>query len=65
MTEDLTDPNNRVTLDTCPDDTPRIKLSYTDNNVLSFTRLKERWIDVLKQAGHTESRSSCNYHRYD
>jgi hypothetical protein len=64
MTEDLTDPNNRVTLDTCPD-TPRIKLSYTDNNVLCFTRLKERWIDVLKQAGDAESRSSCNYHRYD
>ena len=27
MTEDLPDPNNRVTLDTCPDGTPQIKLS--------------------------------------
>jgi hypothetical protein len=50
MTEDLPDPNNRVTLDTCPDGTPQIKLSYTDNNVESFTRLKSRWIDVLKEA---------------
>jgi choline dehydrogenase-like flavoprotein len=62
MTEDLPDPENRVTLDTCPDGTPQIKLSYTDNNVESFTRLKERWIDVLKQAGHAER--SVPFHAY-
>jgi choline dehydrogenase-like flavoprotein len=62
MTEDLPDPNNRVTLDTCPDGTPQIKLCYTDNNVESFTRLKHRWIDVLKQAGHAES--SVPFHAY-
>jgi choline dehydrogenase-like flavoprotein len=30
----------------------RIQLAYTPNNVESFNRLKERWVDVLKQAGH-------------
>ena len=30
----------------------RIQLSYTPNNVESFTRLKDRWVDVLKKAGH-------------
>jgi choline dehydrogenase-like flavoprotein len=30
----------------------KIKLSYTPNNVKSFERLKDRWVDVLKQAGH-------------
>ncbi len=30
----------------------RIKLSYTPNNVESFNRLKDRWVDVLKRAGH-------------
>jgi hypothetical protein len=30
----------------------RIRLSYTPNNVESFNRLKDRWVDVLKKAGH-------------
>ena len=30
----------------------RIQLSYTPNNVESFDRLKDRWVDVLKKAGH-------------
>jgi len=30
----------------------QIKLSYTPNNVESFNRLKDRWVDVLKRAGH-------------
>jgi choline dehydrogenase-like flavoprotein len=30
----------------------RIQLSYTPNNVESFERLKDRWVDVLKRAGH-------------
>jgi choline dehydrogenase-like flavoprotein len=33
----------------------RIKLSYTPNNVESFNRLKDRWVDVLKQAGHADT----------
>jgi len=82
-TEDLPDPENRVTLhnttplfmenrqpgltgahpssdtgqsnqsETVTDAAPmRIQLSYTPNNVESFNRLKDRWVDVLKQAGH-------------
>jgi choline dehydrogenase-like flavoprotein len=30
----------------------RIRLSYTPNNVQSFERLKDRWVDILKRAGH-------------
>jgi choline dehydrogenase-like flavoprotein len=62
MTEDLPNPNNRVTLESRADGPPQIKLSYTDNNVESFTRLKDRWIDILKQAGHAES--SVPFHAY-
>ncbi|NYF89656.1 GMC family oxidoreductase [Tunturiibacter empetritectus] len=82
-TEDLPDPENRVTLhNTTPlsveDVQPgvvgahpsgdtgqtnqsepvttnaphRIQLAYMPNNVKSFDRLKERWVDVLKKAGH-------------
>jgi choline dehydrogenase-like flavoprotein len=82
-TEDLPDPENRVTLhNTTPlsaehlqpglagahpagdtdrrnetepvtDAAPgRIRLSYTPNNVKSFERLKDRWVDILKKAGH-------------
>jgi choline dehydrogenase-like flavoprotein len=82
-TEDLPDPENRVTLtnatpssvenrqpgvggahpagdtgrvnesESVNDNAPyRIKLSYTPNNVESFDRLKDRWVDVLKKAGH-------------
>jgi choline dehydrogenase-like flavoprotein len=89
-TEDLPDPDNRVTLvsataDQLAADVPseisqqpgtagahgaddtglynqsakvaiapqgRIKLSYTPNNVESFSRLKDRWVSVLKEAGH-------------
>jgi choline dehydrogenase-like flavoprotein len=29
-----------------------IRLSYTPNNVESFERLKDRWVDILKKAGH-------------
>ena len=88
-TEDLPDPNNRVTLHNATplslaastpdvsgphpaDDTDptgldnqrgsvsiappgRIKLSYTPNNVKSFNRLKDRWVDTLKKAGHADT----------
>ena len=33
----------------------RIKLAYTPNNVESFNRLKDRWVDVLKRAGHADT----------
>jgi choline dehydrogenase-like flavoprotein len=33
----------------------RIQLSYTSNNVESFERLKNRWIDILKRAGHADT----------
>jgi choline dehydrogenase-like flavoprotein len=92
-TEDLPDPENRVTLhnatplsvESCQPglvgahpsgDTGRtneyepvtnaapgrIQLSYTPNNVESFERLKERWVDVLKKAGHANT--SVPLHAY-
>jgi len=92
-TEDLPDPNNRVTLhNTTPlsvkDAYPgvagahpsgdtgtvnestfvtnaapgRIQLSYTPNNVKSFERLKDRWVEVLKKAGHATT--SVPLHAY-
>jgi choline dehydrogenase-like flavoprotein len=48
-TEDLPDPNNRVQIVN-----GRIRLDYTPNNVESFERLRHKWIDVLKQAGHAD-----------
>ena len=59
-TEDLPDPNNRVTLDGA--EPSSIRLSYTPNNVKSFDRLKDRWVDVLKQAGHAQT--SIPFHAY-
>jgi choline dehydrogenase-like flavoprotein len=92
-TEDLPDPENRVTLhnatplcvegwqpglvgahpsgDTGPTNQSepvtnaapgRIKLSYTPNNVESFERLKDRWVDILKKAGHAST--SVPLHAY-
>jgi choline dehydrogenase-like flavoprotein len=92
-TEDLPDPENRVTLhNTTPlwsqnqqpgiggahpsgdtghtneveavtDAAPmRIRLSYTPNNVESFDRLKDRWVDILKTAGHAST--SLPLHAY-
>jgi choline dehydrogenase-like flavoprotein len=95
-TEDLPDPDNRVTLENATlssvaapspgpsgphpaDDTDptgagnqsattsiappgRIRLSYTPNNVKSFERLKDRWLDVLKRAGHADT--SVPLHAY-
>ncbi len=92
-TEDLPDPDNRVTLRNVtpsqlvakqpspagphPDSSAspsnqsatltitqpgHIKLSYTPNNVKSFERLKDRWIDVLKRAGHADT--SIPFHAY-
>ena len=92
-TEDLPDPNNRVTLRNAtpsqlaatqpgpagphPDSgvSPsnqsaavtiaqpgHIKLSYSPNNTRSFERLKDRWVDILKRAGHAET--SIPFHAY-
>jgi choline dehydrogenase-like flavoprotein len=92
-TEDLPDPENRVTLHNttplwCDNQQPgtrgahpsgdtghtneaeavtdaapkRIQLSYTPNNVESFNRLKDRWVDVLKRAGHASA--SIPLHAY-
>jgi choline dehydrogenase-like flavoprotein len=92
-TEDLPDPENRVTLHNA---TPfsvealqpglvgahpsgdtgrtnesepvtnlprgRIQLSYTPNNVESFDRLKDRWVYILKKAGHAST--SAPLHAY-
>ncbi len=33
----------------------RIRLSYTPNNVESFNRLKDRWVDTLKKSGHADT----------
>ena len=30
----------------------RIQLSYTKNNVKSYNRMKDKWIDTLRRAGH-------------
>ena len=40
----------------------RIRLSYTPNNVESFERLKDRWVDTLKRAGHADT--SIPLHAY-
>ena len=40
----------------------RIQLSYTPNNVESFNRLKDRWVDTLKEAGHATT--SVPLHAY-
>jgi len=92
-TEDLPDPENRVTLrNTTPSQftatapspagphpdstiTPsnqtanisqaqpgHIKLAYTPNNTKSFDRLKDRWVQVLKDAGHADT--SIPFHAY-
>jgi choline dehydrogenase-like flavoprotein len=92
-TEDLPDPNNRVTLhnvtplsiegmqpgpagahpsghtghtnetERVSEAAPhRVRLSYTPNNVESFNRLKDRWVNVLKEAGHATT--SVPLHAY-
>ncbi len=43
MTEDLPDPNNRVTWE------QTIRISYTENNRASYDRLEARWIEILQQ----------------
>jgi choline dehydrogenase-like flavoprotein len=62
MTEDLPHPENRVQVGRDSGGEPQIHLSYTPNNVESFERLKKRWIDVLKAAGHADS--SVPFHAY-
>ena len=40
----------------------RIRLAYTPNNVKSFDRLKDRWVETLKAAGHATT--SVPLHAY-
>ena len=40
----------------------RIQLSYTPNNVESFDRPKNRWVDILKKAGRAAT--SVPLHAY-
>jgi choline dehydrogenase-like flavoprotein len=47
MTEDLPDPDNRVTLVD-----GKVRLTYTPNNQTSFNKLTATWIATLKKAGH-------------
>ncbi|HET9088634.1 MAG TPA: GMC family oxidoreductase [Acidobacteriaceae bacterium] len=54
-TEDLPDPNNRVQVIN-----GQIQLDYTPNNLESFDRLRDRWIDVLKKSGHAETTTRLN-----
>jgi choline dehydrogenase-like flavoprotein len=92
-TEDLPDPENRVTLrNATPSEVEsrepspsgahndsgaapandsatvstaapgQIRLAYTPNNTKSFERLKDRWEDVLKRAGHLQA--SVPFHAY-
>ncbi len=49
MTEDLPDPNNRITWEK---DT--IRISYTENNRASYDRLQARWIEILKKMGECD-----------
>jgi choline dehydrogenase-like flavoprotein len=48
-TEDLPDLDNRVRLVD-----GKVRLEYTPNNVESFHRLRDRWIQILKETGHAE-----------
>ncbi len=48
-TEDLPDPANRVRVVD-----GRVRLEYTPNNTESFVRLRDRWIETLKEAGHAD-----------
>ena len=43
MTEDLPDPNNRISWEK---DT--VKISYTENNRTTFDRFRARWVEILK-----------------
>lgn len=46
MTEDVPDPNNRVTWER-----GTIKISYTENNRVSYDRLQARWKQILTDIG--------------
>lgn len=57
MTEDLPDPNNRVTWE---QDT--IKIFYRENNRASFDRLQARWMETLKNLGECDE--VMQHHKY-
>ena len=43
MTEDVPDPNNRITWEQ-----NTVKISYKENNRVSYDRLQKRWIEILQ-----------------
>ncbi|NET37047.1 MAG: GMC family oxidoreductase [Cyanothece sp. SIO1E1] len=56
-TEDLPDPNNRVSIDG-----DKIILEYTENNSEPYDRLEKRWIEILRSINCAESiHAHCNY----
>ncbi|MBW4632628.1 MAG: GMC family oxidoreductase [Iphinoe sp. HA4291-MV1] len=58
MTEDLPDPNNRVTWEK-----NTIKISYTENNRASFDRLQMRWIEILRSLEMCDEFLQTNLYR--
>lgn len=56
-TEDLPNPNNRVTVDG-----DKIVLDYTENNSEAYSRLEERWTQILKSIDcGTHIMPHCSY----
>ncbi len=53
MTEDIPDPNNRVTWEK-----NTVKISYTESNRKSYDRLQMRWAETLKKAGFCDAHLS-------
>jgi choline dehydrogenase-like flavoprotein len=55
--EDLPDPNNRIRVDG-----DKIILDYTENNLESYDRLEQRWIEILKSIECGQSiMPNCSY----
>lgn len=57
ITEDLPDQNNRVYVKN-----EKIILNYTNNNIEAFTRLKMRWIEVLKAIEQRNRMDFCSFY---
>ncbi len=55
MTEDVPDPNNRVTWEK-----NTIRINYTENNRKSYDRLHTRWMEILDKIDTRRGKSSKN-----
>jgi choline dehydrogenase-like flavoprotein len=53
MTEDVPDPGNRITLEK-----NTLRISYRENNRVSYDRLLKRWAEVLGKAGECDAHLS-------